>query len=266
MSKHRKSRDQREIEKTKKTIAQLESYQDPVFPGMQRARIEACKANLAGMIKKARRRQKRVKSRLLQHLTFSRNEEFFFARACDIGTLMTWPDWNPRQARLLLKMRYDIELIHAAQERERNPSVDMRAQAREQAFVPAFIEPHKISNEELQEIETEPVRAYHPKFIRRRLMLPNDGAYYFRLVSPEKAGVTEPLEDFLPTIRPGRANAETHTQTLMKWGGQRFAYLMEKDEKRAAVREYLKRLDRRRSPGIQKIHHAEIWNGPGWIL
>lgn len=240
MSKHRKSRDQLKIEEIRERLAKLAAHQDLMFPGMHRARVEACKSELAETIKKAARRQKKVKSRLLQHLTFSKNEEFFSQRARDIGILMTWPGWNVSQARLLLKMKYDIELIHAAREREQDKSVNMRAIAREQAFNPAFIESHKINEEELLKIEAEPVRAYHPKFIRRRLMLPNDGTYYFQLISTEKAETADPYKDFLPTLRPGRASAETRTQTLMRWGGQRFECLVEKDDKRTAVREYLK--------------------------
>lgn len=193
----------------------------------------------------SKRRKSFVRSKALQKITFESNSHFFYQRNHDIDALMKWPDWNPSQARLLLKMKYDIELIFAAIKRTRDRHLDMRSLARKEAFDFEFITRYQIPAITLDEIEKEEVRAYHPKFIRKRLTLPNDLEQYPKNPNP-------PLNPYyidkrkddgnaLSTIAPIYPATQTRYQTLMKWGKQRFECLEERDKQRAELRAYLER-------------------------
>lgn len=166
---------------------------------------------------KKRRRTRKVKSNALQYITFADNAEFFYQRRRDIETLMGWDGWNKSQVRLLLKMFYDIILIFAAIQRTRNKHLDMRAIAREKALSCNFVINNKIQEETIREIEGEPIRSYHPKFIRRRLMLPEDPTLYPKGESVTRWGwysEERRLQYFTlscpPTCNKRKSRANTH--------------------------------------------------------
>lgn len=183
---------------------------------------------------------------------------------------MTWPNWNPRQARFLLKMRYDIGLIFAAVKRARNRQLDMRSDAQEYAFDGNYIEIYDIPSQVLSEIIDEPIRAYLPKYIRSRLTLPNDKDSYpkgrpvvGRGKGMGKGWYWEKRADdgsILPSLAPKYPPIESRSKTLITWGKQRYERLQEIDDRRDAARISIKRwiTDGKKEPKKTLIRSLKI--------
>jgi hypothetical protein len=131
----------------------------------------------------------------------------FIQRREDLKTLMGWGGWNQPQAKLLLKMLFDIELVRAAGARKMDKTQDenLRDVAGQHAFYQDFIDKHKISNADWKKIMADPVRAYETVFIRRRLTLPHDPEYY-------KSGY------ILPTLRPSGDRDEARRKRIAEKG------------------------------------------------